>query len=131
MPWRNMGSVVKSDFGDAYYATGLFPYRGHGADNNGAVYKELRPPARSLDAILYYARWRWAFIDMSQQQRVAGNAWMWGPPLRYDYFGMYYYMPPAIANQMFDGLMYVYWIHPPNYLFPKKPMESAGKVPIQ
>jgi erythromycin esterase len=119
--WKSMGSVIKRDFGDAYYATGLLPFRGHGALNSEQIYKEPIPPTRSIDAMLYYARWRWAYVDMSQQLRTAGNRWMWGPTLEYDYFGYYDIMPPAIANRLFDGLMYVYLIHPPTYLFPKRP----------
>ena len=117
--WKNMGSRIQDDFGDAYYATGLLPFRGHGAYNNGQVYREPRPPRDSIDAILYYTRWRWAYVDMSQPRRGAGDEWMWGPPLRYDTFGSYYMSPPATPRKLYNGLMYVYLIHPPNYLGPR------------
>lgn len=114
----NMGSIIEANFGSQYYATGLLPLRGHGAYNNAQTYKEPPPPAKSIDAILYYSRMRWAYVDMSRESAVLGNAWMSGRPLLYDYFG--YYLPPAgIPDKTFDGLVYVDTIHPPTYLFPQ------------
>jgi erythromycin esterase len=128
----NMGSQIASEFGSQYYATGLLPYRGSGNLIPGPrfVYQEPRPPAASIDAILYYSRWRWAYVDMTRQPADAGNAWMSGSPLAYEFYGSYdspgyrqpalynYYDPPTVPNELFDGVMYVDTIHPPHYLFP-------------
>lgn len=112
----NMGSLIRADFGDGYYATGLLPYRGQGDYNNRQTYTQAPAPADSIDAILYYSRWKWAFVDQTSVAHVAGTAWMHARPLRFDDFGFYKGDYPAIPDELFDGFMFVDTIHPPHYL---------------
>jgi erythromycin esterase len=124
----SMGSIIEANFGSQYYATGLLPLRGRGAYGPGQTYKEPPPPANSIDAILYYSRMRWAYVDLSRQSPAPGNAWMSGHPLLYDYFG--YYIPPAgVPDRTFDGLVYVDTIHPPTYLYPSSEQVRRNQLP--
>ena len=82
----------------------------------------------SIDAILYYSRMRWAYVDLSRQTPAPGNAWMSGRPLLYDFFG--YYIPPAgVPDQTFDGIVYVDAIHPPTYLYPNSEQVRRDQLP--
>jgi erythromycin esterase len=123
--YTNTGSLIEKDFGTAYYATGLLPYRGQGAYNGGQIYNEPTAPAQSIDGNMYYARWRWSFLDFSSLTKNAGDAWAFKNQ-HWDYFG-FYSLPAFVPKDAWDGIVYVDEIHPPHYLFPTNGQTKKSK----
>jgi erythromycin esterase len=113
--FANTGSLLAKDFGAAYYATGLISYRGQGDYNLRQTYTVQPAPAQSIDMNLYYARWRWSFLDFSALSKNAGDAWAFKKQ-RWEYWGSYYF-PAFVPKDAWDGIVYVDDIHPPTYIY--------------
>jgi erythromycin esterase-like protein len=114
--YANTGSLIAKDFGTSYYATGLVPYRGQGDYPGGPAYTQKPAPAQSIDMNMYYARWRWSFLDFSSLTENTGDAWVFKKQL-WDDFGTYP-LPAFVAKDAWDGIVYVDEIHPPHYISP-------------
>ena len=73
---------------------------------------------------MYYARWRWSFLDFSSLAENSGDAWVFKKELWDDFGGL---SVPGIRCQenAWDGIVYVDEIHPPHYISP--PNGRAGR----
>ena len=126
--YANTGSLIAKDFGSTYYATGLLRYRGQGEYPGGPTYVQKPAPAQSIDMNVYYARWRWSFLDFSALAENLGDAWVFKKQLWDDFGG--YPFPAFVAKDAWDGIVYVDEIHPPHYISPPNGRASRRGNPL-
>jgi len=108
------GATVRSMYGPAYYAIGLFMHRGQARFNSGTIYTLVEPPGNSLEDIMYTSNRIYDFVDMEHQTQVPGNAWMFSSQTQFDDFAVNY--GPGTPALMWNGAIYVDTVTPPTYL---------------
>ena len=110
---RTMGAEIDALLGDDLYSIGLYMYTGVAATNDGLPYEVAPATSGSLASILYRARRRWSFVDLTNPDLGVGSDWMsvpvvaktWGVnPLT------------MIVRRQYDGLMFVHTVSRPAYL---------------
>jgi erythromycin esterase len=110
-----MGSHVAERRRAELYTIGLYSYRGRQRDNAGNVYTVRSPmPAGSLESILYRARKRQLFVDLSRQERTPGTEWMFVPTAAHAW-GVR--PEPQVLRDQYDGILFVDTTNPPTQVF--------------
>ncbi len=111
----SMGSYTAERRRGELYTIGLYSYRGRQRTNAGTVYPVLSPmPAGSLESILYRARKRQLFVDLSRQERTPGTEWMFAPTLAHAW-GV---VPERVVlRNQYDGILFVDTTNPPTAVF--------------
>lgn len=111
----SMGSHLAERHREELYTIGLYGYRGRQRDNAGTVYPVRSPmPAGSLESILYRARKRQLFVDLSRQERTPGTEWMFEPTVAHAW-GV---RPESqVLRDQYDGILFVDTTNPPTPLF--------------
>jgi erythromycin esterase len=102
---NNMGYWLSQDYAAEMYSIGSLAYRGH--INYGQVQDIKITEDESIEAILYQARRKHYFIDLSQQTKTAGNSWMFEPVTqsyihRTDPMDIRY-----IPRNQYDGILFI------------------------
>ncbi len=109
---RTMGAEMSAHLGDDLYSIGLYMYAGVAATNEGLPYEVAPAVSGSVASILYRARRRWSFVDLSATEEV-GSDWMdvpviaktWGiNPLT------------MVVRDQYDGLLFIHTVSTPIYL---------------
>ncbi|HEU4455314.1 MAG TPA: erythromycin esterase family protein, partial [Longimicrobium sp.] len=112
---RSMGSHVAERHRADLYTIGLYSYRGRMRDNLFNVYPVLSPkPAGSLESILYRARKRQLFVDLSRVERTPATEWMYAPTLAHSWG-----VNPdrVVPRDQYDGILFVDTTNPPTSVF--------------
>lgn len=108
-----MGTWLKQAFDDQLYTIGLFMYRGEAATNDRITYPIQPHTQGSMESILYSARKKVVFLELSQPVEEDGNQWIfnstralsWGAnPMQ------------LIIKNNYDGILFIDTVTPPRYL---------------
>lgn len=76
---RSMGTWLVERHRPVLYTIGLYQYTGQAYDLSRQIYDILPAPPNSIEAVLYRARRKFLFTDLSLETRNTGNAWMFEP----------------------------------------------------
>ncbi len=110
---RTMGAEMEALLGDELYSIGLYMYTGVAATNEGLPYDVAPAITGSLASILYRARRRWSFVDLSEPELSPGSDWMQVPVIAKTWginpLGM-------VVRDQYDGLLFVHTVSTPAYL---------------
>ncbi len=112
-PSRTMGGWVAERHRDALYTVGLYTYRGSAAMNNRQVYHVTQASRGSLESILYQVRKKYFFVDLSQQEKHPGTAWMFDQITTKTWGTRDVRM---VLRDQYDGILFVDTVTPPDYL---------------
>ncbi|HEX7238983.1 MAG TPA: erythromycin esterase family protein [Longimicrobiaceae bacterium] len=77
--YETMGVWVSQRHRAELYTIALYAYRGKMRSNAGQVYDVFPTPAGSLESILYRARRKHFFVDLSGAARTPATEWMYVP----------------------------------------------------
>jgi len=119
-----VGAIVRNDYGNAYYAVGLFMHRGQAAYNSGRIFSLAEPPPNAIEDIMFFSNRMYDFVDMEHQAPVPGNAWMFSPQTPFDDWGSYQgvFGTPA---KLWNAALFIDTVTPPTYV------QSTARIPLQ
>lgn len=109
---RRMGSWLVKEHRRELYTIGLYMYRGRVASNSRRVYEVARARGGSLESILYQARKKFLFLDLSRQKRSAATAWIFEPRLTLDWGRD---EERLTLRDQYDAIVFIDTVNPPNY----------------
>ena len=110
-----MGNLLAARRRAELYTVGLYMYRGQAADNGGTAYDVARHEAGSMESILWRARKRWIWVDLSRQARQPGNAWMFESTVAKEWGR---FAAAMVPRDHYDAILFVDSTRPPRYLPP-------------
>ncbi|HWK89370.1 MAG TPA: erythromycin esterase family protein [Longimicrobium sp.] len=113
-PMTPMGGWVAQRRRAELYTVGFYMYTGQAANNAHVTYDvDDTHRAGSVESILYRARRKYLFLDLSQQPNAPGTSWMTQPRIAKEWGTV----PKTITPRSFyDGLFFVHTTHAPHYL---------------
>ncbi len=111
----NMGNWLYQTYAKEMYAIGSLAYRGH--INYGKVQDIIITKDECIEAILYHARKKHFFIDLSQQTEVKGNSWIFQQVTqsyihRNDPCDIQY-----IPKDQYDAILFIDTVSEPEYVY--------------
>jgi len=110
-----MGNLIDYEYPGDSYSICSFGYRGqinYGTVTNIDIYR-----SESIEAILYNARKKHIFIDLSQQIESNGNSWIFNQTWQtYIHSSVGEYLIKYIPKDQYDGIIFVDELSPPIYL---------------
>jgi len=89
-------------------------YRGKAAMNNRDIYSIEPALPGSLESIFYQARKKYCFVDMANEQREAGNSWMFESIYSKSWGTIDLQM---ILKDQYDGILFIDTVNPPQYTY--------------
>lgn len=108
-----MGYWIAQKHRTELYTIGLYMYRGNAAENNRQIYSIAQAASGSLESILYRSRKKYLYIDLSQQEKINGNGWMFQAIQSKEWGQTDVTM---IHQAQYDGILFIYEVTPPVYL---------------
>jgi erythromycin esterase len=111
----NMGNWLYRAYPVEMYSIGSLAYRGH--INYGQVQDITIKRDESIEVILYHARKKYFFIDLSQQTEIKGNRWIF-QPISQTYihrngpFDIQY-----IPKDQYDAILFIDTVSEPQYVY--------------
>lgn len=111
-PVRRMGSWLVKKHRKELYTVGLYMYRGRIANNSRRVYEVARAKPGSLESILYHARKKFSFLDLSQQKQYPGTEWMFKPIATLDWGKN---EETLVLREQYDGILFIDTVNSPDY----------------
>ena len=108
-----LGDLLNYNYPSEYYAIGSISYRGE--INYGAVSEIKITRGESIEAILYYARKRHYFLNLSDQGKVDGNSWIFLPTFQLYLHRAGEYDIKYIPKAQYDACLYIDTVSEPQY----------------
>lgn len=108
-----MGHWLKAAHNDNLYTIGFTMHRGQAALDNRVVFDVETPARNSLEAVLYFTRKKFCFLDVANQTLHDGNAWLFEGIATSD---RGYDTARMIVHDQYDGLIFVDSVSAPVYL---------------
>ncbi len=112
---KTMGAWLAERHPTEIYAIGMYMYRGEAVQNGGQVYSIDPATPGSLESILFSAGRRYLFVDLSNQEPVEGNRWMF-LPIRVKEWGVDARSETIVPHDQYDGLIFIATVTPPHYI---------------
>ncbi len=108
--WRSTGAWLAERRRAEVYTVGLFMLRGAVRDNAGARFDVRAPGAGSLESILYQARRRFLFLDLSRLARTPDSEWLFTPARAFSWG-----IDPEtqVLHDQYDGILFIDTVQPP------------------
>jgi len=110
---KTMGSYTIAKYRDQLYTIGFYVYKGKMAKNNGDPRKIYPANSNNIEAVLYYARKNYLFVDMLFQEYEEGNSWMF-EEMSAKYWGKTEQL--MFPREQYDAIFYVHESKVPQFI---------------
>jgi len=111
---KTLGYWLQQNYPDELYTIGSLSYRG---TINYGVIDEIRiTKPESIEAILYYARKKYYFLDLSQQIQSDGNSWIFNVISQKYLHSSGEYEIKYIPRDQFDAIFFIDTVSEPIYI---------------
>lgn len=110
-----MGDLLNHRYQSEYYAIGSLSYRGR--INYGAVSEIKIRRDESVEAILYHARKKQFFLNLSDQEKTIGNSWIFQPTFQLYLHRSGEYEIKYIPKNQYDAYLYIDTVSEPQYIY--------------
>ncbi len=112
---KTLGYWLDQHYSDELYTIWSLSYRG--TINYGVIDEIKTTQNESVEAILYQARKKYFFIDISQQQQSPATSWMFVPVLQQYLHGTGAYDIRYIPRDQYDAIFFIDTASQPVYIY--------------